>query len=110
MPTDAQDITRLAIAFNNADHLSSAGLDVISVHIGTCYCPNANFGKSYCRMEPRWYHNNGRGRAYAGDRHPDAMGRPYPDEMYDPTPRACDCCGTVTKVFKKEYRDPWVWH
>ncbi|KAM5540863.1 hypothetical protein V8D89_005507 [Ganoderma adspersum] len=77
---------------------------------GTCYCPNSNFGKSYCRMEPRWYHTNGRGRAYAGDRHPDSLGRPYPDEMYDPTPRACDCCGTVTKVFKKDYRDPWVWH
>ena len=85
-------------------------LDVCIPHTGTCYCPNSNFGKSYCRMEPRWYHTNGRGRAYAGDRHPDSLGRPYPDEMYDPTPRACDCCGTVTKVFKKDYRDPWVWH
>ena len=62
-------------------------------------------------MEPRWYHTNGRGRAYAGDRHPDdALGRPYPREMYEDARRACDSCGAVAKVFKKEYRDPWVWH
>ncbi|KAI8986270.1 hypothetical protein BD414DRAFT_488178 [Trametes punicea] len=77
---------------------------------GTCYCPNSNFGKKYCQMEPRWYHTNGRGRGYTGDRHPETQGQPYPNEMYEPAKRACDNCGLVTKVFKKEYRDPWVWH
>ena len=24
-------------------------------------------------MEPRWYHSNGRGRAYSGDRHPEPL-------------------------------------
>ena len=88
-------------------------LSPVRLSTGTCYCPNANFGKPYCQMEPRWFHTNGRGREYAGDRHPDpdALGaRSYPSEMYEAAPRACDACGTVTRVFKKEYRDPWVWH
>ena len=61
-------------------------------------------------MEPRWYHTNGRGRPYSGDRHPEAFGGVYAANIYEQTPRACDNCGAVTKVFKKEYRDPWVWH
>lgn len=61
-------------------------------------------------MEPRWYHTNGRGREYAGDRHPETQGQPYPGDMYERERRACDNCGLVTKMFKKEYRDPWVWH
>ena len=78
--------------------------------IGTCYCPNSNFGKKYCLVEPRWYHSNGRGHGYTGDRHPEPHGTSYSSKVYEPTPRACDNCGTVTKVFTKEYRDPWAWH
>ncbi|RPD56120.1 hypothetical protein L226DRAFT_535900 [Lentinus tigrinus ALCF2SS1-7] len=77
---------------------------------GTCYCPNSNFGKKYCQMEPRWYHTNGRGRPYSGDRHPDAFVGVYAANIYEQLPRTCDNCGDVTKVFKKEYRDPWLWH
>ncbi|EMD39661.1 hypothetical protein CERSUDRAFT_150285 [Gelatoporia subvermispora B] len=69
---------------------------------GTCYCPNSNFGNSYCEMEPRWYHTNGRGVSYKGDRHPEGYGE-YEDETYEPEPRACNNCGKVTKVLKKEY-------
>ena len=72
---------------------------------GTCYCPNSNFGRNYCEMEPRWYHADGTtGRTYRGDRHPDPYDEPYPEDVYEPEPRACENCGKVTKVFKKEYR------
>ncbi|KAI1786878.1 hypothetical protein LXA43DRAFT_1032006 [Ganoderma leucocontextum] len=68
---------------------------------GTCYCPNSNFGNSYCEMEPKWYHTDGNGRAYKGDRHPEGYGE-YPDDVYEPEARACNNCGKVTKMFKKE--------
>ncbi|KAI0630005.1 hypothetical protein C8Q77DRAFT_1139879 [Trametes polyzona] len=72
---------------------------------GTCYCPNSNFGRKYCSMEPRWYHTDGSGRSYKGDRHPEAYpDEPYPEEYYEDETRACDNCGEVTKVFKKQYR------
>ncbi|KAH9932706.1 uncharacterized protein BXZ73DRAFT_46757 [Epithele typhae] len=76
---------------------------------GTCYCPNSNFGKKYCLMEPRWYHTNGRGRDYTGDRHPETHGQPYVNKVYELHERACDNCGTVARLFTKEYRDPWMW-
>ena len=61
-------------------------------------------------MEPRWYHSNGRGRGYTGDRHPETHGTAYATAVYEPALRACDNCGTVTRVFTKEYRDLWAWH
>lgn len=55
-------------------------------------------------MEPRWYHQNGRtGERYKGDRHPEDG---YIPEVYEAKERACNNCGKVTKVFKKEYCDP----
>ena len=53
-------------------------------------------------MEPKWYHTDGHGRGYKGDRHPEGYGE-YPDDVYEPDARACNSCGKVTKVFKKEY-------
>ncbi|KAI0671123.1 hypothetical protein C8Q78DRAFT_973674 [Trametes maxima] len=74
---------------------------------GTCRCASSNFGRNYCWMEPRWYHTDGNGKPYEGDRHPAAYDdEQYPEEVYEPEPRACTNCGEVTKVFKKEYRDP----
>ncbi|KAI0683104.1 hypothetical protein C8Q76DRAFT_636937 [Earliella scabrosa] len=73
---------------------------------GTCYCAGSNFGRNYCEMEPRWYHTDGNGRPYSGDRHPDPWDEPYRDEIYEPEPRACNNCGKVTRVFKEEYRRP----
>ncbi|THH13617.1 hypothetical protein EUX98_g9700 [Antrodiella citrinella] len=71
---------------------------------GTCYCTNHNFGRKYCAMEPRWYHKNGRTQeSYKGDRHPTEEG--YIAEVYEPKERACNNCGEVTKVFKKQYCD-----
>lgn len=61
-------------------------------------------------MEPRWFHTNGRGRQYSGDRHPEPYGGVYRSHVYEPSARACDNCGVVTKLFNKEYRDPWAWH
>ncbi|KAF8576570.1 hypothetical protein K439DRAFT_1538752 [Ramaria rubella] len=74
----------------------------------TCYCPKSNFGNPYCDREPRDYHGNGRnGKTYKGDRHPEAYDAPYPDSCYEAEPRACNNCGVVTRVFKKEYCSPW---
>ena len=70
--------------------------------IGTCYCPNANFGRNYCEMEPRWYHTDGNGRAYKGDRHPEEA-FDFPEDAFEPEPRACGNCGQVAKMLKKEY-------
>ncbi|KAI9069338.1 hypothetical protein FKP32DRAFT_1641079 [Trametes sanguinea] len=71
---------------------------------GTCLCANGNFGRKYCDMEPRWYHTDGNGKPYKGDRHPETYpGEEYPDEFYEPEPRACNNCGEVTRVLKKEY-------
>ena len=74
--------------------------------LGTCYCAGSNFGRNYCEMEPRWYHTDGNGRPYSGDRHPDPWDEPYRDEIYEPEPRACNNCGKVTRIFKEEYRRP----
>ncbi|KAI0770585.1 hypothetical protein C8Q74DRAFT_1202298 [Fomes fomentarius] len=74
--------------------------------VGTCFCAGSNFDRKYCEMEPQWYHTDGNGRAYTGDRHPDPFDGPYRDEVYEPEPRACNNCGKVTKVFKAEYRRP----
>ena len=76
--------------------------DRSSALVGTCYCPTSNFGNNYCEMEPKWYHTDGNGRAYKGDRHPEGYGDEYPDNMYESEARACNNCGKVTKVFKKE--------
>ncbi|KAI0080952.1 hypothetical protein K474DRAFT_1614400 [Panus rudis PR-1116 ss-1] len=74
---------------------------------GTCYCPNGNFGQMYCKWEPRRHHANGRtGEVYTGDRHPTNKG-PYPKELYESTPQACNNCGQVTLLFKKKYLKPW---
>ncbi|KAI0373791.1 hypothetical protein BV20DRAFT_1096989 [Pilatotrama ljubarskyi] len=74
---------------------------------GTCYCSGSNFGNKYCEMEPRWYHGNGRGKSYNGDRHPEVYpGEEYGEEVYEPEPRARNNCGVVTKVFRKEYCNP----
>ncbi|TFK93301.1 hypothetical protein K466DRAFT_538285 [Polyporus arcularius HHB13444] len=70
---------------------------------GTCYCAGSNFGRNYCEMEPRWYHMDGNGKSYNGDRHPLDD---YPEEVYESDPRACNNCGKVTKLFKKDYRRP----
>ncbi|KAH9950648.1 hypothetical protein B0H21DRAFT_706214 [Amylocystis lapponica] len=70
---------------------------------GTCYCEDSNFGRLYCEMEPRWYHTNGRGQAYRGDRHPEPYGEPFPEEAYEPEPRECNNCGEVTRMLKQEY-------
>ncbi|EIW52396.1 uncharacterized protein TRAVEDRAFT_75375 [Trametes versicolor FP-101664 SS1] len=71
---------------------------------GTCYCPNSNFGNKYCQMEPRYYHTDGNGRGYGGDRHPELFpDEAYPEDFYEPEPRACNNCGEVAKLLKKEY-------
>ncbi|CAL1717345.1 unnamed protein product [Somion occarium] len=71
---------------------------------GTCYCPNTNFGRHYCQMDPAWYHADGRtGASYTSDRHPEPFLTRYPDEVYETEPRACTNCGEVTRVFKKEF-------
>ncbi|KAI0762020.1 hypothetical protein BD413DRAFT_587163 [Trametes elegans] len=73
---------------------------------GTCCCANSNFGRKYCWMEPRWYHTDGDGKAYGGDRHPVAYpGEEYSDEVYESEPRACTNCGEITRLFKKKYCD-----
>lgn len=57
-------------------------------------------------MEPRWYHQNGRTHeAYRGDRHPQNAIDEYDDDVFEPQERACNNCGKVTKVFKREYLD-----
>ncbi|KAH9932707.1 uncharacterized protein BXZ73DRAFT_89879 [Epithele typhae] len=71
---------------------------------GTCYCAESNFGRNYCRMEPRWYHTDGNGRPYEGDRHPENYDDCYTEDMFEPEPRACHNCGEVKKVFKEEWR------
>lgn len=72
---------------------------------GTCYCPNANFGRPYCGWNPRWYHTNGRGVMYKGDRHPE-IGHEFEDECFEPEPRKCGNCGEVTRLLKKEFCKP----
>ena len=76
-----------------------------SLRLGTCNCPNANFGRPYCHMEPRWYHGHN-GRSYTGDRHPEDQ---YPEEVYEPEPRPCGNCGEVTRLFKEEFCDASIW-
>ena len=53
-------------------------------------------------MEPKWYHTDGNGRAYKSDSHPEGDDE-YPEDMHEPNPRACNNCGKVTKVFKREH-------
>ena len=69
---------------------------------GTCYCPNKNFGNLYCDMPPRWYHSNGRGVSYNGDRHPEP-GDEYPAEAYETVPRQCGNCDRSAHMLKKEF-------
>lgn len=86
-------------------HMHTSDSD--GVPSGTCYCAGSNFGRKYCEMEPRWYHMDGDGKAYDGDRHPYSFpDEPYREEVYEPDPRACNNCGKVTQVFKKEYCQP----
>ncbi|KAH8092663.1 hypothetical protein BXZ70DRAFT_1066970 [Cristinia sonorae] len=74
---------------------------------GTCHCTNHNFGRTYCIMEPRWYHKNGKtGEPYIGDRHPEDPLHEYTPDMYEPVERQCNNCKKITKVFKKEYWNP----
>ncbi|KAI0080951.1 hypothetical protein K474DRAFT_1657116 [Panus rudis PR-1116 ss-1] len=73
---------------------------------GSCYCPNSNFGHSYCLMEPMTYNTAGPGgKIYSGDRHP-KYAKEYREDMYEPEPRACNNCGMVTKILKKEFCKP----
>ncbi|OBZ71450.1 hypothetical protein A0H81_08513, partial [Grifola frondosa] len=75
---------------------------ICAVSVCTCYCAGSNFGNKYCELEPKWYHGNGRGKSYNGDRHPEGYGD-FPEEMYEAEERECNNCGKVTRVFKKEY-------
>ncbi|KAJ3536151.1 hypothetical protein NM688_g6875 [Phlebia brevispora] len=71
---------------------------------GTCYCPTENFGTPYCNWNPRWWHNNGRGKPYRGPRHP-TIDDEYPEEAYETIPRECTNCGKVKRLLKPEYWD-----
>lgn len=67
--------------------------------VGTCYCEKKNFGNWYCEMSPRWYHGNGRGASYKGDRHPQHDDEHSPED-YEDQPRKCNNCGEVALMFK----------
>ncbi|KAJ6591605.1 hypothetical protein DFH09DRAFT_1137499 [Mycena vulgaris] len=73
---------------------------------GSCYCPNSNFGRPYCIMQPQWYHMSSRtGRSYKGDRHPDDpwIVKENP-EAFEEKPRKCGNCGEEGKLcLRKEY-------
>lgn len=69
---------------------------------GTCYCSNKNFGNLYCQMSPRWYHSNGRGVSYKGDRHPEPKDE-FPLEAFEAEPRKCGNCGEIALMLKKDY-------
>ncbi|KAF7326253.1 hypothetical protein MKEN_00478300 [Mycena kentingensis (nom. inval.)] len=74
---------------------------------GTCYCENSNFGKSYCKMEPRWYHASSKPvwKAYHGDRHPakESCYEKYSEEPREEEPRECGNCGQVERCFKAKF-------
>ncbi|KAJ6518776.1 hypothetical protein C8R45DRAFT_949203 [Mycena sanguinolenta] len=68
---------------------------------GSCYCQNSNFGRAYCRMNPRWYHMSSRtGRSYKGDRHPEDD---EDADAFEEKPRKCTNCGEVKLCLRKEY-------
>ncbi|KAI0090995.1 hypothetical protein BDY19DRAFT_984056 [Irpex rosettiformis] len=67
---------------------------------GTCYCEKKNFSNLYCKMSPRWYHSNGRGVSYKGDRHPEQGGE-HPPEAFEVEPRPCGNCGEAAFMLKK---------
>lgn len=53
-------------------------------------------------MEPHWYHTNGQGISYKGERHPE-QGYEYPVEEFETTPRKCGNCGEMVQMLMKEY-------
>ncbi|KAF9025141.1 hypothetical protein BDZ89DRAFT_954052 [Hymenopellis radicata] len=67
---------------------------------GSCYCPNSNFGRKYCEMEPQWYHmSSATGKSYKGDRHPDE----FDPNAYEAEARKCGNCGEIAKCLKNDY-------
>ncbi|KAJ7766049.1 hypothetical protein B0H16DRAFT_1522878 [Mycena metata] len=75
--------------------------------LGTCYCPESNFGRKYCKSVPEWYHYAGRTRiAYRGDNHPeigDAKGHGVPSAQWEDAARACGNCGKHKVCLKPGY-------
>jgi hypothetical protein len=51
-------------------------------------------------MSPRWYHSNGRGAGYTGDRHPEPDDEHAPEE-YESQPRKCGNCGELALMLKR---------
>ncbi|KAI0337029.1 hypothetical protein BDW22DRAFT_1340613 [Trametopsis cervina] len=69
---------------------------------GTCHCAEKNFGNLYCAMAPRWYHTDGKGKPYKGDRHPEPDDE-YPSNAFEGEARKCNNCGDVAQMLKKEF-------
>ncbi|KAF7326311.1 hypothetical protein MKEN_00484500 [Mycena kentingensis (nom. inval.)] len=73
----------------------------------TCYCENSNFGKPYCKMEPRWYHASSKPvwKAYHSDRHPakESCYDKYAEEPREEEPRECGNCRQVERCFKAKF-------
>jgi hypothetical protein len=69
--------------------------------IGTCYCPNSNFGHPYCKQSPQWYHGDGHnGKMYTGDRHPYPDPDEFDDDEFEAEPRKCGNCGAMARMLK----------
>ncbi|KAG1726957.1 uncharacterized protein EDB91DRAFT_1165099 [Suillus paluster] len=69
---------------------------------GTCRCPKANFGVSYCLSPPCYLDGDGR-KPYHGDRHPEMAGSGYSEDAFEPKERQCRTCGVVARCLKKEH-------
>ncbi|KAG2127235.1 hypothetical protein DEU56DRAFT_531879 [Suillus clintonianus] len=78
------------------------GVPYIDRPPGTCHCPKANFGVSYCLSSP-CYLDGGGLEPYYGDRHPNIAGSGYDEGAFEPKERQCRTCGVTARCLKKKH-------
>ncbi|KAJ7757001.1 hypothetical protein B0H16DRAFT_1537657 [Mycena metata] len=86
----------------DCSHPQAQGVPYFDRPAGTCRCPTANFGVSYCRSTPNYLDGDGR-KPYHGDRHPAMAGSGYSVASFESQERECRTCGVAARHLKKEH-------